>query len=170
MRTSFERTAAIIGAVLFASAPALAQPVTVVTPAEPAPQTEVVTDNWNAQVFASGAVLFGATYGASVIAASTTDRSEDNRLFVPVLGPWLDLNDRGDCPVAEQNCDTETSIKVLLVADGVLQAAGILTMADALIFPSHSHRTVTTVSYKGVNVAPTRVGSTGHGLSFSGHF
>ena len=182
MRSSFERTAAILGAVLFASSPALANPQTTTTTSSPngpdvtvinpsAPQTdETVTDNWNAQVFMSGAILFGITYGGSVIAAGTSDNSDDDRLFVPVLGPWLDLNDRGDCPVSEQSCDTETSIKVILVADGVLQAAGVLTMASALIFPSHHTRSVTTVSYKGLDFAPARVGDTGRGLSMSGTF
>jgi hypothetical protein len=148
-------------------------PVVIVNPTAPAPRTtttyvapegEVVEDNWNAPVFVSGAVIFGASYGAAAIASSESDHPGANRLWVPVVGPWLALNDWGSCPIENPSCDTNTTDKVLLVADGVFQAAGIITMVDGLLSPSH-HRVVTRTADTKVHVTPT-----GHGLAVFGHF
>lgn len=120
-------------------------------------------DYMNAGVFSSGAVLFGGSYLASVIVAGSSDHPGADRLFVPVLGPWLALGDWGNCNVTNPGCDSNTSDKVLLVADGIVQAAGILTMMDGLIWPS-SHRRVVVADTK-VHFAPTGAG----GMVF-GHF
>jgi hypothetical protein len=107
------------------------------------PAYQEVTDSYNAPMFTTGALVFAASYGTSVIvaAASSNDRGHD-RLYVPVLGPWLALNDRGSCDILKSSCDHETTAKVLLVADGVFQAAGIIGMLDGVLQPS-SHRVVT---------------------------
>lgn len=62
-----------------------------------------------------------------------------------MVGPWLALNDRGDCDITRTSCANETTKKVLLVADGVFQAAGIIAMIDGVLQPS-SHRVYTTRS------------------------
>ena len=149
-------------------------PSTVVQPSGPPGYREVV-DSYNAPVFASGALVFAGTYGASVITAATTDGSRgNNRLYVPVVGPWLALNDWGNCPITNSACDTNTTDKVLLVADGVFQAAGIIGMLDGLLQPS-SHREIVLqakVDTK-VRVRPIVVSSAGDhgpGLALGGHF
>lgn len=144
------------------------QPVVIVNP-QPAParttvitrdpETYTVTDEWNAPVFATGALIFAGSYGASAIVAGTSDHPGAERLYVPVAGPWLALSDWGDCPIEEPRCDENTTEKVLLVADGVFQAAGVITMLTGLLSPT-SHtvvrgpRTVDT----SVKVRPTRNG------------
>lgn len=113
--------------------------VTVVTPE---PEYDVVEDTYNAPIFMSGALVFGASYGASVITAASTDDTRGNhRLYVPLVGPWLALNDRGDCDLLRQSCDHETTAKVLLIADGIFQAAGVIGMLDGIFQPS-THRIV----------------------------
>jgi hypothetical protein len=121
------------------------QPVVVVNP-DPAPRTTVVEqepegyevyDQWNAPMFATGAVVFAGSYGASAIVASQSDHAGADRLYVPVVGPWLALNDWGDCPIEQPRCDQNTTDKVLLVADGVFQAAGLVTMVSSLLSPTH---------------------------------
>jgi hypothetical protein len=147
-------------------------PVVVVNPTAPAPQTttyvapegEVVEDNWNAPVFVSGAVIFGASYGAAAVAGAESDHPGANRLWVPVVGPWLALNDWGSCPIENPRCDTNTTDKVLLIADGVFQAAGVITMVDGLLSPSH-HRVITRTADTKVHVTPT-----GNGLAVFGRF
>jgi len=125
------------------------QPTTVaIVPGTPS-QTEYeeVSDSYNAGMFAAGAVVFGATYGASVIVAASSDRDNDRgnrRLFVPLVGPWLALSDRGDCDITQSRCDSETTAKVLLVADGIFQAAGVIGMIDGLLQPTSHRRVVTT--------------------------
>jgi hypothetical protein len=142
------------------------QPVVIVNPqpttparttvVQPAPSYEV--EEWNAPVFATGALVFAASYGASAIVASTSDHPGAERLYVPVAGPWLALNDWGDCPIENPRCDENTTEKVLLVADGVFQAAGVLTMVTGLLTPTtrtvYTQRTADTT----VKVRPTKNG------------
>ena len=159
-------------------------PTVIVTPAPapapvvtttPTPEYRVVYDSYNAPVFATGALVFAATYGASVITAATTDNDRGNhRLYVPVVGPWLALNDRGSCDITRITCDHETTAKVLLIADGVFQAAGIVGMLDGILQPS-SHREVLTTGKidKKTRVRPTMVSSasgSAPGLAVLGHF
>lgn len=145
------------------------QPVVVVNPeSRPArttvierdPETYTVTDAWNAPVFATGAVVFAGSYGASAIVASQSDHPGADRLYVPVVGPWLALNDWGNCPIEQPRCDENTTEKVLLVADGVFQAAGIITMVTGILSPTS--RTVvgtrTVDKGKSYKVAPTKNG------------
>lgn len=111
------------------------------TTTEPAYQE--ITEPYNARLLTTGALVFAASYGTSVIvaASSSNDRGND-RLYVPLLGPWLALHDRSSCDVIRASCDHETTAKVLLVADGVFQAAGIIGMVGGALQPS-SHRVVT---------------------------
>jgi hypothetical protein len=139
---------------------------TVVQPVVEQPQqdTDMEYDPMNTGVFTSGAVLFGGSYLASIITAGASDHPGAERLYVPVLGPWLALGDWGNCPVANPSCDNNTTDKVLLVADGIVQAAGILTMIDGLVWPSSHHR-VAVVADKKIHVTPT-----GNGMAVFGHF
>jgi hypothetical protein len=147
-------------------------PVVVVNPTQPAPLPqpvepepgEEVYDSYNAPVFATGALVFAGSYGASAIVADTSTHPGADRLYVPLVGPWLALNDWGNCPIDQPRCDTNTTDKVLLVADGVFQAASVITMLDGLIAPS-SHRVLTRTVDTKVHVTPT-----GHGIALFGHF
>ncbi len=145
-------------------APQPAPQTTVVQPVVENNDTDAVYDPMNVGVFTSGAVMFGGSYLASVIAAGSTDHPGAERLYVPVLGPWLALGDWGNCPVANPSCDNNTTDKVLLVADGIVQAAGVLTMIDGLVWPSSHHRAAV-VADKKIHVTPT-----GNGMAVFGHF
>ncbi len=125
------------------------------------PETTTVRDAWNAPVFATGALVFAGSYGASAIVASSSDHEGADRLYVPVVGPWLALNDWGNCPITEPRCDQNTTDKVLLVADGVFQAAGVVTMITGVLNPT-SHQVVTAQrtaeNAKKIKVTPTHNG------------
>lgn len=147
-------------------------PVVIVNPPPAAPPTttyvqpegDEVYDAWSAPVFATSAVVFAGSYGAAAIASGMSDHPGADRLWVPVAGPWLALNDWGNCPITNSSCDTNTTDKVLLVADGVFQAAGLIGMVDGLLSPSH-HHVVTRTADRKVHVTPT-----GNGLLVFGHF
>jgi hypothetical protein len=148
-------------------------PVVVVNPEpEPARTTIVqpansyeVYDAWNAPVFATGALVFAGTYGASAIVAATSDHPGADRLYVPVVGPWLALNDWGDCPISEPRCDSNTTDKVLLVGSGIFQAAGVITMVTGLLSPTSHTVTTRTADAKKLKVTPT-----GRGIAVLGRF
>jgi hypothetical protein len=142
-------------------------PATVVVP--PAQQTVTETDTGPNPLLLSGLVGFGASYGAAVIVAASSDHQGDNRLYVPVLGPWLDIGDRGSCPVSNSKCDNETTNKVLLVADGVIQGASALAIVGGILSPGTT-ATQTTVSQAGVHFTPVSYGPASPGLAAFGSF
>ena len=143
------------------------QPVVVVNPQPQAPPPTVVntqnpegtevSDSYNAGVFATGALVFAGSYGASAIAAATSNHQGADRLYVPVVGPWLALNDWGSCPIGQAQCDSNTTDKVLLVADGVFQAAGLVTAITGLLVPTH-HTVYTRMATNKIKVTPTHNG------------
>lgn len=137
------------------------------------PPYATVYDAYNAPVFTTGALVFLVSYGGSVIVAASADQEELDRgldrLYVPVVGPWLALDKRGSCPIEEPACDDETTAKVLLVADGVFQAAGVVTMVSGILQPSSRRVPVRTVDTK-VRVTPTTLAGTGGGLQVFGRF
>ena len=143
------------------------QPVVVVPQAQPAHTTVVtrdpesgteVSDQWNAPVFATGALVFAGSYGASAVVAGSSDHPGADRLYVPVVGPWLALNDWGNCPIEQPRCDSNTTDKVLLVADGVFQAAGVITMVSGLLSPTHHTVYTRTADYTKPKLTPTHNG------------
>ncbi len=120
----------------------------------------------NRYLLTSGLIVFGAPYVTSVIVAAQSDNSADHHLYVPIVGPWLDMGTRQGCPAGSTNCDTETTNKVLLGVDGVFQAIGALEIVGAFLSPEH--RSVTTVQTTGavkeITFTPMRLGYQGYGL------
>jgi hypothetical protein len=123
-------------------------------------------------ILGSGIVTFGLSYGTGVVVAATSSRPEDHHLYIPLAGPWVDLVNRGDCgALTGRSCDTETTYKVLLAADGVFQALGALAIVDAFLTPERHTvtRTATMPDKQRVRVAPGGVG-TGYGMLAVGSF
>ncbi len=83
----------------------------------------------------TGVVAGGIPYIASVVVAAESDHTGDTALFIPVAGPWVDLAQRGGCPVANTSCNGETFNKVMLVGDGILQGIGALAIVSAFLLP-----------------------------------
>jgi hypothetical protein len=98
----------------------------------------------NRIMLVSGLVLWGVPYSAGVVVAAQSSNQADQHLYVPIVGPWIDLGQRGGCPVSNNSCNTETTDKVLLVGDGIFQALGTLQVVWAFLRPEH--REVVTVS------------------------
>lgn len=132
---------------------------------------ETVTESGpNRALLSSGIFAVGVPYAASVIVATQSDHQGDKSLYLPVVGPWLDLADRGGCNgVGQPSCDKETGYKVLLVIDGVIQGIGALDLVGAFLFPET--RTVTTVSERPrLFVAPAYLGRSGYGVAALARF
>jgi hypothetical protein len=147
----------------------------VTTPAPVAASAEVETYTGpNRALIGTGLITFGLSYIPAVVVAGTSSQSADHHLYVPVVGPWLDIGDRPDCGARSISCDTETTNKVLIAADGVFQGIGVLATVAGLLTPE---RTVTTTTAANkvekqpqVRVSPTRFGSTGYGVAAFGQF
>jgi hypothetical protein len=145
-------------------------PVVVVpTPQQAAQQNETTTVT-NSNVIVTGVMTFGVAYGIAAIAAASSDRSSDKRMYVPLLGPWLAMSDRGDCPVEQSSCDNETTDKILMAVDGVFQAVGVATAVYGVLSPVTVTHT-TTSAKNHVHVVPVSRND-GHsaGLGIAGSF
>ena len=158
------------------------QPV-VVVPQQQAPATAPAAESGvrrvesgpNTAMIGTGLVVLGVTYGASAIVAGTSDHQGDSHLYVPIVGPWMDLADRGGCP-AGQTCDSEATSKVMLVLDGIFQGAGVLAILGGFLSPETREVTTTTTTSSAkpkplqVRVTPARMGRGGSGVAIVGTF
>jgi hypothetical protein len=120
----------------------------------------------NRPLLITGVVVLGASYGAAAIAGAVSDREADEKLFYPVVGPWLDLNDRG-CDA--DPCSNKTLNQALLIGDGVLQGLGALSVLLSVMIPETTTRSWYLIGNQDVTVLPL-VGSTTSGLAAVGRF
>lgn len=126
----------------------------------------------NRALLRSGIVLFGASYVPAFIVASTNPRSDDDYLYLPVVGPWFDLAKREPCV----NCDKETLNKALLVTDGIFQGIGALEFVGSFMFMETTIRRTVRAEPRRVasahiplTITPGSI-STGYGILASGEF
>lgn len=120
----------------------------------------------NRPLLVTGVVLLGGTYAASAIVAGTSDRGEDDKLYYPVVGPWMDLHER-NCGL--DSCPDKTSHQVLLIGDGVLQGIGALTMLLSLVVPEKTTRSWYLIGNERLTLAP-RLNTAMAGLTAVGSF
>ncbi|MDP9150979.1 MAG: hypothetical protein M3O36_13700 [Myxococcota bacterium] len=162
-----------------------AQPAPVVVGATaPQPSSPVVVNNAdgpradrsehytrpNRALLMTGLIVAGAPYIASMGVAATSGHAGDSDLWIPAIGPWLDLGQRGGCP-ANGDCGAETANKALLIGDGVLQSVGVLQILGAFIFPETYGGTVyNTASGASLTLTPAKLGRDSYGLSALGTF
>lgn len=131
------------------------------------PHPEVVERTWpNRPLLITGTVLLVGTYGASAIVAAASDRKADDKLFIPVVGPWLDLKNR-DCEV--NACGDDTLNKALIIGSGALQGAGAVMMLLGLVIPESEKKPWYLIGDEKLNVAP-RLGYSLTGFSATGSF
>jgi hypothetical protein len=126
----------------------------------------------NRPILAAGIITFIGSYGPAVIVAAANNNSFDNNLYIPLVGPWLDLRSRPGCSgPGEANCTgTESGSRALLVLSGVFQALGVMTAAVGLIVPEKRHIASNAKAGKpSVHVFPAPVRD-GYGLAAYGSF
>jgi hypothetical protein len=96
-------------------------------------EDKTVQSRPNTTLLSTGTGLFLLSYGPAAVAAATSAREEDKRLFIPIAGPWLDLANR-DCR-ARACGETEDVAKAMIITSGVVQGAGALMALGSLIIP-----------------------------------
>jgi hypothetical protein len=130
-------------------------------------RADVVQHRWpNRPLLVTGLVVLGGTYGASVIVGAASDREADDKLFLPVVGPWLDLTHR-DCDV--NDCGNDTLNKTLLVGDGILQGIGALSVLLSLVVPESTKTPWYLIGGEKLSVTP-QISSRTTGLAAFGRF
>lgn len=126
----------------------------------------------NRALLSTGTGIFVLSYGPSVVAAAVSDRAEDKRLFIPVVGPWMDLANR-DCSPANPCGANEDVARAMIITSGVVQGAGVLMALGSLVVPESTRVSERTAKAPGakpeVKVAPMSFGA-GAGLGAVGRF
>ncbi len=113
----------------------------VVRAGESVPGGGIVETTGSAVAFVSGAIVLGMSYLPSAYVAAGSSLSADQALFVPLLGPWIDLATRPSCTeptyppgiaIPADPCSPESAYRAALVTAGALQAAGAILMLAGL--------------------------------------
>ncbi len=88
----------------------------------------------------TGGVIFGLSYAVAAVGASVSPLAVDRKLWIPLVGPWLNLATRPKCVTPPEllstpgvsnldPCKADYAAKVGIASDGVLQGAGVLLFA-----------------------------------------
>ena len=122
---------------------------------------------WNGSVFASGAIVFAGTFGVSALVAASSDHVGADKLWIPLVGPWIALAQwDNDCPLEgtnlqRSNC-ASTGDQVLLGISGGLQAFALVTMIGGRFLHGRKMQYTTKAKAKkdstAVHVTPTHNG------------
>lgn len=116
-----------------------------------------------------GVTVFAVTYTGSVVAGGVAgDRVEDKNLFIPVVGPWLDLGQR-NCEFRGCNDDEEVVFKSLIVASGIAQGAGVLMAVSSFFVPETRKATIGATAKPEVRFTPVSYAG-GAGVGAVGRF
>jgi len=127
-------------------------------PNEPQSETEITRTRFpNRPLLATGAVLLVGGYVPAAIGGALSSREEDEKLYIPVAGPWMTLTS------GERESGGE---KTLLVVDGAVQGVGALGMLLGLMIPE----TTTKNWYLIGSNERFRLAPQGIGLGASGRF
>lgn len=129
----------------------------------PAPESR----SWiNKPLLITGTALFVAGYVPALVVSQTSDRPTDqNNLVYPVVGPWMNLADRG-CD--ERACQDENTNKALLIADGVVQGVGALGLVLSLLLPGKTTQNWYLIG--DTHVGPMYISNATYGLGAAGNF
>ncbi len=85
----------------------------------------------NRPLLVAGAATFLGAYGTGVVIAAESSLDADKRLYIPVVGMWLD--------VAKRPCTTcttgDTLATISFLGGGVAQLAGLALVGASFVFP-----------------------------------
>jgi hypothetical protein len=152
--------AAVVGGLAFVSPPARADEVVA---------RETIYAGPNRALLWTGVFTAGVPYVASAVVGAESGYTPDRSIFIPFAGPWVDLAQRSGCPIAAASCNGETADKVLLVADGIFQGIGAITIVSAFLFPERSAWRARRAAAREIHFSPLTLRQ-GGGLTAFGTF
>jgi hypothetical protein len=150
----------------------------IVAPAPVAAEQSVLP---NPTLLGSGVSTLVVGYAPAVVIGIVSDHKGDNKLFIPVAGPWLNLGTRG-CSGATlsssnepfqvsdgKSCGTSGIERAALITDGVVQGIGALEILSSLFVPQRRSIVVGSEG-SSFSVSPTSFGGHGAGAVAAGRF
>lgn len=132
---------ALLAATALAAAAFVASPARADDPAAGAEQPVVryPPSSVRPKLIVGGIAVAGIAYGAVFLgaeSASTYPGAAETK--IPLVGPWIGLAKNG-CPPENPGCDAFIYLRAgLLVVDGLLQAAGLAIVAEAIVMKTKS--------------------------------
>jgi hypothetical protein len=175
MNRAMKGVAAVVTvASTFAWASSSRAQATVVRPAPaPAPAAAETPEyeGPNRSLIGTGLLVFTAAYIPAAVVAGTSSHPGDEHMYVPVAGPWMNLNDRGRC-TSVPACQTEMANRWAIGIDGVFQGIGAFAIVAGFFVPEEQTATVRSAhnDKPSVHVAPARLGVGGYGITAFGRF
>ena len=163
--------AGVVAAVVWTTA-SFAEGVIAAPEVNPEVAPPIVYSHPNNAMLGKGIFTFLGSYVPSVLVGVVNDNSYDKRLYIPVLGPWLDLAERPGCGgFGQSTCGAEAGYKVLLIVSGGLQGLGGVLTALGLTLPERQVLVPPAIA-KGptLHVLPASVGRGGYGMEARGTF
>jgi hypothetical protein len=116
-----------------------------------------------------GATSLGLAYGASIVTAAASTRPLDHWLYVPLVGPYMNLAGRETCEGASARpCYREAANKLLLATDGILQTVGTAAIIFAVVKPTRARTASERPAVVQLGLVQLRRGQPG--LAAFGHF
>jgi hypothetical protein len=109
----------------------------------------------NVPLLTTGAVVFAGAYVPSVIGAAVSERPGDQKLYIPIAGPWLALV-RGQRETA--------GYKAMMTADGIAQGIGGLAVLLSSMIPDRVTEKWYLIGAGPIRMTPTRLGR-GYGVT-----
>jgi hypothetical protein len=108
----------------------------------------------NGYMIGTGIFVFAGAYIPAVAVAASSSVQADHHLYIPIVGPWIDIANRPSCGPSSISCDNETTNKVLLGISGVFQGIGALTTIGGFFVPEQ-HTVITAKADKPKPTKPT---------------
>jgi hypothetical protein len=111
----------LVLALLFVPALAYAQP----------PLETPEGSRWSDPELQFGGALVVSSYATSVLWAREST-GDQGALYIPLIGPWLELFNLPDCPDGPTFCAHGNATRSVLIASGVGQAVGVGLLIHAM--------------------------------------
>jgi len=115
----------------------------------------------NRPLLITGSVLLGGASLPALIGGAVSERNGDDKLYIPVAGPWLSLT---------QGEEEAGGYKALMIADGAVQGLGAVMMLAGLVIPESRTKNWLLIGQRdSFQVGPTNMRA-GFGLGARGSF
>lgn len=119
----------------------------------------------NPALLVTGGAILAGTYVTTAVVAGQSDHEPDKNLYIPVVGPWLNLADR-QC----SGCEHETRNVTLIVGSGILQGLGAGMVLASFLVPKKVEAATIQAGNVKMHVLPTQMGRDGAGVGAVGTF
>jgi|GEM_PF-2508760 len=136
----------------------------VMPPRDPGEDTTIFTKRTpNTALLVGGGSVLVSTYAVTAALAAINGPTEDNRLYIPIVGPWINLAERSS------NRPDHTRDVIAVTSSGILQGVGAALAITSFFVPEKL--ATATITAGGLKIQVSPIAEVGQGgLRASGRF